>query len=314
MKKFVCLCLAALMLLSLCACGKKKQEPELVYVDEGPVEVTEQPVQDCVLLFSDGCAERDMTVYARLAAWAQEAEWSYLRGNVGLVDLGGSLRTDETERYDALDIMNRLGYDAALIGERDLSLGVSCAVQAANATDFPLLCGDLIEKSTGDPVLDAWTMAWHGGRCIAYIGWCAAQDGTGFELTDGELSYACTADAVAVQNAVDAARNAGAGLVILLCGGGKTAAQTLLEQVTGVDVVVDGSGMDSDVLMDAEGVSVEFLGVEPGAVGSLRLDETEGSLELLSEVLPENTDGTMLDYLTSLGYETEATDETEEAG
>lgn len=305
MKKFVCLCLAALMLLSLCACGKKKQEPELVYVDEGPIEVTEQPVQDCVLLFSNACAKQDMTVYARLAAWAQEAEWSYLRGNVGLVDLGGSLRTDETERYDALDVMNRLGYDAALIGEQDLGVGVSAAVQAANAADFPLLCGDLIEKTTGDPVLDAWTMAWCGGRCIAYIGWCAAPNGTGFEMTDGETDYACTADAEMVQDAVDAARNAGAELVILLCGGGKTAAQTLLGQVMGVDVVVDGSGTDSDMLTDAEGVSVEFLGVEPGNVASLYLDAEDGSWELCSEALPENADGTMQDYLASLGYETE---------
>lgn len=305
MKKFVCLCLAALMLLSLGACGKKKQEPELVYVDEGPIEVTEQPVQDCVLLFSSGCAEQNMTVYARLAALSQETEWNYLHGNVGLVDLGGSLRTDETERYDALDIMNRLGYDAALITETDLSVGVSCAVQAANAADFPLLCGDLICTDTTDPVLDAWTMAWHGGRCIAYIGWCAASDGTGFELTDGETDYACTADAEAVQNAVDAARNAGAELVILLCGGGKTAAQTLLGQVTGVDAVVDGSSMASDILTDAEGAAVDFLGVAPGDIGSLRLDAADGSVELNSEALPEEKDGTMTDYLASLGYETE---------
>ena len=246
-----------------------------------------------------------MTVYARLAALSQETEWSYLHGNVGLVDLGGSLRTDETERYDALDIMNRLGYDAALIAETDLSVGVSCAVQAANAADFPLLCGDLICTDTTDPVLDAWTMAWHGGRCIAYIGWCAAPDGTGFALTDAETNYACTAEAETVQDAVEAARNAGAELVILLCGGGKTAAQTMLGQVTGVDVVVDGSGMDSDVLTDAEGVSVEFLGVEIGAVGSLRLDAEDGTVELRSEALPEDTDGTMTDYLASLGYETE---------
>lgn len=300
MKKLACLFLAALMLLSLAACGRHK-EPEMVYVDEGPVEVEEQPAEDCIVLFSSGCAAEDMTVYARLAALAQETEWEYLAGNVSLVELGGFLRADETERYDALELMNRLGYEAAAIGEDDLALGVGTAQQAANAADGPFLCVDLMNAATEDPALDGWTLAWHGGRCIAYIGWLSAADGGALALTEGELSYRAEPDAELLQDAVDAARNAGADCVVLLSHVGKAAVQSVLSSLTGVDAAVDGAGADSAVLTDADGAAVDFLGVAPGAVGALILRAADGSAELCAQTLPEPEEN-MLNDLASLGY------------
>jgi len=299
-KKRICLCLAALILLSVTACGKK-EEPEMVYVDEGPVAVTEQPLRDCVLYFTHDCAAEDMLYYARLSCLLQDSEIGYLHGNVGLVDLGGFLREDETQSYDAVDAMNKLGYEAAAVAQNDLQGSLSLVLNASNTSDFPFLCCDLMQGE--DPVFDSWTLATHGGRRIAYVGYCAGPDGGSFPVSDGERDYSCTADVETIQRSVDAAKNAGADLVILLVSGADAA--FLAIELTGVDLIVSGGESASQTTAGT------VLCVPDGQLGRLVV-HADGTVECSCETLTSENDPNMLDYLASLGYESAGEDEQEE--
>lgn len=318
MKKLCCLLLSAALLLAMTACGKKDAGPELVYVDEGTQETQTQPRRDTAILYTAGTAGRDAVLYAALRTCYDSSLYEYLNGYVGLVDLGGAMDA-ESALYTKVDLMNYVGFEAAAFALSDFSAGADALVTAANAAQFPMLCANLTVDGTDTTPLSAWTLARYGELCVAYVGVVVPEAIESSRLTDGEVSYALTDCAAALNDAAKTARASGAEYVVALMDGGLDAARTLAAACSGVDVLLDGAGdgVASLTLTDSTGAAVLYSGLDPNvdSVGKLVIT-ADGALS--TEIITSlgEPDAGMIDYLASLGYavamdtETETSEET----
>lgn len=310
MKKLCCLLLAVVLLLSLGACGKKNSEPELVYVDEGTQETERKPRRDTAILYTAGIAERDVDFFAAAQACRDVCTYDYLNGYVGLVDLGGTLDVQggETALYTGLDVMNYMGYEAAVPAPVDFAAGADGMVTAASVARFPLLCADMTVAGTDTTPMSAWTLAYYGELCVAYVGVVVPECVDPGQLTDGEVSYELTDCAGTLNEAAAAARMAGAEYVVALVSCGADNAQRLTAECRGLDALLDGAGDGgaSRTMAGADGSAVLYSGLDPAAdsVGKLVI-AADGTLsaEIITE-LPEYSAG-MIGYLASLGYDVE---------
>lgn len=308
MKKLCCLILAAALLMALGACGKKNTQPELVYVDEGAQEVELSPRRDTAILYTAGTVGRDIAFYAAAQAYRDECEYEYLHGYVGLVELGGSLdvAAGESALYTKLDLLNYMGYEAAGAAAADCAAGVSTLITASNGAGFPLLCGNLVMAGTDTTPMSAWTLAYYGELCVAYVGVlvpegvdasCLAAEGVSYELTD------C---AEAVNKAASAARAAGADYVVALASCGAESAETLLAASSGVDALLDGNGDGgaSRTMQNGMGGTVLYSGLDPAVDSMGKLVITvDGALsaEIITDL--DDQSAAMLGYLATLGYD-----------
>lgn len=319
MKKLCCLILAAALLLTLGACGKKNAEPELVYVDEGTQETERKPRQDTAILYTAGMAGRDAGFPAAVQSARDESTYEYLNGYVGLVDLGGALDVQggETALYTRLDVMNYMGYEAAALAPADCAAGAETLITAANAALFPILCGDLVMAGTDTTPLSAWTLAYYGELCVAYVGVLVPEEVDASLLAAEGVSYELTDCAGAVNKAADTARAAGADYVVALVSCGAEAAEALLAESHGVDVLLDGAGDGgaSRTMQNAMGGEVLYSGLDPAvdSIGRLVI-AADGALSAeIITTLPARDSG-MLGYLASLGYEVETETESTSEG
>ena len=310
-KKFCCLLLAAALLLTLGACGKKETQPTMVYVDEGTQETEEKPVRDTAILYTAGTAARDPSFFAALSTYRDECTYQYLRSYVGLIDLGGALDVTDGEDalYTKLDLMITLGYETAALSPADFRGGADTLLLAANAAQFPILCGNLVVAGTDSVPLSAWTLASYGGLCVAYVGLAAPEDGqTAYRTEDGQ-SYELADAAASLRTAASAARAAGAQYVIVLASCGAERAAALVKEGTGADAFLDGAGDggESRTLTDAAGKEVLYSGLDPAqdSVGVLVIG-ADGTLRAQITMELGEKSGGMLDHLASLGYDVEA--------
>ena len=299
MKKFCCLLLAAALLLALGACGKKETQPTMVYVDEGTQETEEKPVCDTAILYTAGTAARDPSFFAALSTYRDECTSQYLRSYVGLIDLGGALDVTDGEDalYTKLDLMITLGYETAALSPADFRGGADTLLLAANAAQFPILCGNLVVAGTDSAPLS-----------VAYVGLAAPEDGqTAYRTEDGQ-SYELADAAASLRTAASAARAAGAQYVIVLASCGAERAAALVKEGTGADAFLDGAGDggESRTLTDAAGKEVLYSGLDPAqdSVGVLVIG-ADGTLRAQITMELGEKSGGMLDHLASLGYDVE---------
>lgn len=310
MKKLCCLLLAAALLLTLCACGKKKSEPEMVYVDEGTREEQTQPVRDTVILYTAGAAGRDPRFYAALDAYREDCTYEYLHGYVGLVELGGGLDVldGEAALYTKLDLMNYIGYEAAAPSAADFAAGVDVLVTASNAALFPILCGNLVVAGTDTTPLSSWTLSNYGGVCVAYVGVILPERVDASLLEADGVSYELSDCAQVLNKAAASARGAGADYVVVLSACGAEDAAALVRDSQGVDAFLDGAGSgESMELADADGGAVIYSGLDPAvdSIGALLIaSDGELSCQIVTDCSEQSAG--MIAYLESLGYEVAA--------
>lgn len=317
MKKLCCLLLAGLFLLTLCACGKEKSEPELVYVDEGTQETEEKPVRDVAILFTAGEAQREASFYAAVEAYRESCFYEYLHGYVGLVALGGGLDVCEGEAalYTKLDLMNYMGYEAAATAVADYASGADTLVTAANAALFPILCGNLVMAGTDTMPMSSWTLSNYGGVCVAYVGIVVAEQVDEPLLDSESANYELTDCVRPLSEAAAAARAAGADYVVALASCGVDSAEALVAACQGVDAFLDGAGCgESGTLTDSAGCAVVYGGLDPAvdSIGKLCIT-ADGtlSIQIVTDCAEQNAG--MLAYLESLGYDIETESTTESA-
>ncbi len=70
----------------------------------------------------------------------------------------------------SIEAMNRLGYQAMSLGERDLTLAVSALRQRVGEAKFPILSANVLAKDSGQRVCDAYTVLDVQGRKVGIIG------------------------------------------------------------------------------------------------------------------------------------------------
>ncbi len=170
------------------------------------------------------------------------------RGDKTLLLDGGDTWTNswtslKTNGQDMVDVMNLLKPDA-MTGHWEFTLGEARVKEIVDKLSFPFLAQNVKDKEFEDPVFPAQKMFERGGVKIAVIGqalpftpianpsWMMPKWTFGIRETE-------------MQKEVDAARAAGADLVVLLSHNGFDLDRKMAARVSGIDVILTGHTHDA---------------------------------------------------------------------
>lgn len=144
---------------------------------------------------------------------------------------------------DMVKVMQALGVDA-MTAHWEFTYGAERVKHLAQEMKIPFLCGNVKDTSFGDAVFESTKMFERGGVKIAVIG-------QAFPYTPianpryliPEWSFGIDEDRV--QNHVDAARGAGADLIVLLSHNGFDVDRKMAGRIKGIDVILTGHTHDA---------------------------------------------------------------------
>ncbi|MCL1854171.1 MAG: bifunctional metallophosphatase/5'-nucleotidase [Clostridia bacterium] len=213
---------------------------------------------------------------------------------VTLVDCGDAVQGEPIGTLSAgsymIDIMNKAGYDIATPGNHEFDYGMDRFMELTALARFPYVSANFVNLEEGKLALDPYRIVEYDGVKVAYVGITTPktitsstpayfQDGDGnfiygfYQSSDGQPLY------LAVQAAVDAARDEGAAYVVALAHLG-IAAETapwmstdVIVNTTGIDVMLDGHSHSvlaeekvknkdgKEVLLSSTGTKLQNIGV-----------------------------------------------------
>ncbi len=271
MKKLLALLLAAVMVLSLAACGTPaKSDPPA-----DPEEVVILYTND-IHTYIDSCISYDVLAGVK-------AELQKTHKNVLLVDAGDHIQGTAYGSMDKgesiIKLMNAAKYDLATLGNHEFDYGMEGCIQARQWASFPYVSANFYKEENGvvgATVLDAYKMFEFGGTKIAIVGITTPETFTKstpayFQDENGNYIYGIAGGEdgsklyEAVQKAVDDAKAAGATKVIALGHLGVDesskpwTSKDLIANVSGLDAFIDGHShtvMEKELVTDKDGKSV----------------------------------------------------------
>ena len=165
--------------------------------------------------------------YAGLALYKSELEQQ--TPYVTLVDAGDAIQGAPigtlSEGAYLIDIMNQVGYDVAVPGNHEFDYGMSRFLELSKKMNCGYYSCNFIKTATGETVFEPYKMITYGDIDVAYVGVCTPESFTKstpayFQDKNGNYLYSFCEDESGqrlyqqVQNAVNAAREAGAEYVI----------------------------------------------------------------------------------------------------
>ena len=252
----------------------------------------------------------DVIGYDGLALYKKQLLTKYK--NVILVDAGdhlqggslGSISNGEA----IIDIMKKVGYDVATIGEHEFDFGVDKLVEFNTELNEKYISANFVLKSDSSPIFSAYKIIEKGGKKIAFIGVTTPQalykSKLYEEKVDTDLKYDLSASSLntKIQGIIDEVKGDSikADYVILLThlglGGDASfdyTSEGLLRQLKNVNAVIDGHThlVYSGKFKDAEQkeVIIAQAGSKLGSIGVLTISSKDGSFshEIIKEI-PED--------------------------
>ena len=219
-----------------------------------------------------------------------------------LVDDGDAIQGEPIGTWSkgraVADLMNKMGYDAAIPGNHEFDFGVDNFLEIAGNAEFPYICCNLTKE--GKPVFDPYVICEAGGKKIAFVGvttplTITSSVPSNFQNENGEFVYDflqkdATGQAFydAVQKNVDAARAEGADHVILLGHLGMTATfapwdyASVAANTEGIDAILDGHSHDAEQVQvkNKAGKTVprSACGTKMESIGWARIDTKDGTV------------------------------------
>lgn len=251
--------------------------------------------------------ENGVLGYAAVAGMKKELQESGY--DVALVDAGDAIQGEAIGTLSngayLVDIMNAVGYDAAIPGNHEFDYGMENFLSLTEAAEYPYISCNFMDLRSDETVFEPYTILELGGKKLAFVGITTPRTITSstpayFQDENGEYIYGFCQDEdgtalyETVQAAVDAAKEEGAELVIALAHLGIEAGTSpwmsteLIENTTGIDVVLDGhshSTVEGEKVKNKEGkeVLLTSTGTKLAAVGQLTISaEGEISSELVT--------------------------------
>lgn len=160
--------------------------------------------------------------------------------NVLLLDAGNTLfgqsLADKTRGRVVVEAMNRLGYDAMALGERDLNRGLSLVEERAKDAKFPFLSANVVTSEGNKPIAKPYTIVTVDGRKIAIVGLSELM--TAF--AGGQQSELVKQDYLtSARDTIEKARKESTA-VIVLSNLGQAQERELANKVPGIAVIVGG--------------------------------------------------------------------------
>lgn len=240
-----------------------------------------------------------------IAGLASRLRTRYGAANVCLVDAGDALGAGVagcvSNGEAPLRLMEACGYAAYCPGNADVAFGARRLKELAQMSSFPFVCCNMRDAATGASLLPSYALRHVGGVCVGFVGVAtplchAGTEAADFAEPDSAIELDCCQElggrrlVEAVQVAVDAARSAGAHVVVLLSHLGQTGergefrSDFVVGSTCGIDLVVDGHSHEV-YLQEApniDGVHVPIVqgGLELAAASVVVLDKDGRLLEM----------------------------------
>lgn len=202
-------------------------------------------------------------------------------GNTLLLDGGdtwqGSYTSLETQGADMVEAMNMLGVEG-MTGHWEFTYGTDRVKELIDKTDFPFLAGNVVDSDWQEPVFESTAWYERGGVKIAVIGQAFPYTpvaNPSYKIPN--WSFGIREEAV--QRHVDAARQQGAQLVVLLSHNGFDVDRKLAGRVRGIDVLLTGHTHDAvPVALEIEGTLMISSGSHGKFLSRLDLDVADGKV------------------------------------
>lgn len=217
--------------------------------------------------------EADDSTYgaADLAAYKAHLEdegYDVILVDAGDFIQGGVIGTLSDGEYP-MQIMNELGYDAAVPENHEFDYGADTFLKLAGEAQFPYLSVNFTDLRTGDKFFQAYTIIDAEQYKIAFVGITTPETPnssrpSNFQDGDGNYIYGFlggddgTALYTAIQNAIDAAYADGADYVFAIGHMGdyvyddKWSSTAVIEHVSGLTGFIDGHSHSQIVAMDED--------------------------------------------------------------
>ena len=287
MRKVLALLLSVVMTLTLLVSSAWADEPK--------------PLNGKTVILHTNDVHGSIELYAKVAA--MKGDYEARGAQVILADAGdysqGTVYVSVNKGKDAVTMMNAAGYDVATIGNHEFDYGYAQLKSNLDSAAFKVVCANVLQD--GSPVFDAYTMINKGGVQVAFVGLETPEAQTkanpaliqGLTFLAGDEMYA------AVQTQVDAARTAGADIVIVLTHLGVDSSSEpntsydLYEKVTGIDFIIDGHS-HTVMTKGPEGEPIQSTGTALNNIGVITIDNATNKIER-NELIPiwhtEEVDG-----------------------
>ena len=287
MRKVLALLLSVVMTLTLLVSSAWADEPK--------------PLNGKTVILHTNDVHGSIELYAKVAA--MKGDYEAQGAQVILADAGdysqGTVYVSVNKGKDAVTMMNAAGYDVATIGNHEFDYGYAQLKSNLDSAAFKVVCANVLQD--GSPVFDAYTMINKGGVQVAFVGLETPEAQTkanpaliqGLTFLAGDEMYA------AVQTQVDAARTAGADIVIVLTHLGVDSSSEpntsydLYEKVTGIDFIIDGHS-HTVMTKGPNGEKIQSTGTALANVGAVIIDNATKKIES-NELIPiwhtEEVDG-----------------------
>ena len=260
-----------------------------------------KPLDGKTVILHTNDVHGSIELYAKVAA--MKGDYEARGAQVILADAGdysqGTVYVSVNKGKDAVTMMNAAGYDVATIGNHEFDYGYAQLKSNLDSAVFKVVCANVLQD--GNPVFDAYTKISKGGVQVAFVGLETPEAQTkanpaliqGLTFLAGDEMYA------AVQTQVDAARTAGADIVIVLTHLGVDSSSEpntsydLYEKVTGIDFIIDGHS-HTVMTKGPEGEPIQSTGTALNNIGVITIDNATKKIES-NELIPiwhtEEVDG-----------------------
>ena len=278
MRKVLALLLSVVMTLTLLVSSAWADEPK--------------PLNGKTVILHTNDVHGSIELYAKVAA--MKGDYEAQGAQVILADAGdysqGTVYVSVNKGKDAVTMMNAAGYDVATIGNHEFDYGYAQLKSNLNSAGFKVVCANVLQD--GSPVFDAYRKINKGGVQVAFVGLETPEAQTkanpaliqGLTFLAGDEMYA------AVQTQVDAARTAGADIVIVLTHLGVDSSSEpntsydLYEKVNGIDFIIDGHS-HTVMTKGPEGEPIQSTGTALNNIGVITIDNATKKIES-NELIP----------------------------
>ena len=272
MRKVLALLLSVVMTLTLLVSSAWADEPK--------------PLDGKTVILHTNDVHGSIELYAKVAA--MKGDYEAQGAQVILADAGdysqGTVYVSVNKGKDAVTMMNAAGYDVATIGNHEFDYGYAQLKSNLDSAVFKVVCANVLQD--GSPVFDAYTMINKGGVQVAFVGLETPEAQTkanpaliqGLNFLAGDEMYA------AVQTQVDAARTAGADIVIVLTHLGVDSSSEpntsydLYKKVSGIDFIIDGHS-HTVMIKGPNGEKIQSTGTALANVGAVIIDNATKKIE-----------------------------------
>lgn len=223
--------------------------------------------------------------FSMAAVAALKADWEAKGYEVILVDAGdatqGTPLVDSTQGTPAIAFMNSCGYQMMTVGNHEFDWGTEALARNEEQANFPFISANVLRKDTGElRFTPNKVIELADGTKVGFFGLTAPDTSTSTNpknVTD--LTFLAEKDLYAcAQEQVDTLRKQGCDLVVCLGHlGNKTSARgsgsrVLLENVTGIDLFIDGHDHD-EVNEEVNGTPLVETGCYLHNIGVVAIDK-----------------------------------------